>query len=98
MPLVNKNKNNDYNDEDERSSTNFVPVKKANKKINWEYNDNSQKSFTKNGLQVPDNLDYQERNFLSKVSVDPKKGHEIRREITKIVRIKARDYSSPRLE
>ena len=98
MPWVSKNNNN--NDEDESlSSSNFVPVKKTNKKIVWEYNNKTAQSFTKNGLEVPDNLDSQERNFLSKVSVDPNSaGHEIRRTVTKICRFKAIDYSSKRLE
>lgn len=62
-----------------------------------EYNDRDQKSFTKNGLQIPENLNYQERNFLSKVSTKQELGHKIRREVTKIVRVKARDYNSTKL-
>ena len=103
MPLVSKNKNNDYNDDDKdeeslSSSSNFVPVKKTDKKFVWEYNNRTAQSYTKNGLKAPDNLDMQERTFLSKVSVNEKAGHEIRRTVTKICRVKTIDYSSKKLE
>ncbi len=66
-----KMKLEDDNDEDEErlSATNFVPIKKEDKKSKppIEYNDRGQKSYTKNGLQIPDNLNRQERNFLSRV-------------------------------
>ena len=103
MPLVSKNKNNDYNDDDKddeslSSSSNFVPVKKTDKKFVWEYNNRTAQSYIKNGLEVPFNLDSQQRTFLSKVNVDPKLDHEIRRTVTKIVKVKAIDYSSKKLE
>ncbi len=44
MPLASKNKNNNDNEEDnELSPTNFVPIKKEDKKPIIEYNDRSQK-------------------------------------------------------
>jgi hypothetical protein len=67
-----KLEDNDNDDDDERlSAINFVPIKKEYKKKASppiEYNDRGQKSYTKNGLQIPDNLNRQERNFLSRAS------------------------------
>jgi hypothetical protein len=94
-----KLEDNDNENEERLSATNFVPIKKDNKsKPPIEYNDRGQKSYTKNGLQIPDNLNRQERNFLSRASTKQELGHKIRREVSKIVRIKARDYSSEKLE
>ena len=47
---------------------------------------------------VPENLNAQQRTFLSKVSTKQELGHKFRREVTKIVRLKARDYNSEKLE
>ena len=47
---------------------------------------------------VPENLNAQQHTFLSKVSTKQELGHKIRREVTKIVRLKARDYNSEKLE
>jgi hypothetical protein len=91
----------DNEDEERLSATNFVPIKKEDNKskpLPIEYNDRGQRSYTKNGLQIPENLNYQERIFLSRVSTKQEMGHKIRREVSKIVRIKARDYSSEKLE
>ena len=52
----------------------------------------------KNNLMVPENLNAQQHTFLSKVSTKQELGHKIRREVTKIVRLKARDYNSEKLE
>lgn len=104
MPVVsktkNKNENNVEDDDESLSTSNFVPLKEAKKKkkIDFPYNNKTVESYTKNGLKAPDNLDMQERLFLSRVSVDEKAEHNIRKEITKICRIKAIDYSSKKLE
>jgi hypothetical protein len=85
--------------EDENNSTNFVHVKKEdNIKSKLSYNSKTIESYKKNGLDIPDNLDYQERMFISKVSVNEKLGHKIKITVTKIVRIRAPDYSTKRLE
>lgn len=96
MPLVNKNKNknDDYEEDDERSTSNFVPVKKANKKPVLEYNNRTELSYVEQGL-TPPALDHQEKNFLSKV--DPKI-EPVTRSVSKIVRLKAIDYNSPKRE
>jgi hypothetical protein len=103
MPLTSKKV--DYNNEDEAnnettrttSSSNFVPLKNANKnkKPALEYNNRTEKSYIEQGLTPPQNLSQQEKNFLSKVdpNVEP-----ITRTVTKIVRYKAIDYSSPKRE
>ena len=74
------NNNIDYNnnkkeDDESLSPNNFVPVKNANKYNNnqpkLEYNNKTAESYRKNGLEIPENLDGQQRNFLSKVSVKP---------------------------
>ena len=103
MPVTSKtktNQNNDYNDEDDNESlsSTIAPIKKEDTKPKIAYNDLNQKSFSKNGLKVPENLDSQQRNFLSKVSTKQELGHKIRREVTKIVRLKQRDYNSEKLE
>lgn len=98
MPLVSKNKNDDYNDEDESlSHNNFVPLKKANKnkKPAIEYNNRTEQSYIEQGLTPPANLSQQEKNFLSKIDT---KVEPITRTVTKIVRFKAIDYSSPKRE
>lgn len=46
-------------------------------------------SYRKQGFKPPDEIDYQERNFFSKVSTK----YPIQRVVTKVVRLKARDYS-----
>ena len=107
MPTTSANKmkkeenNIDYNKEDDESlnNTNFVPIKKEDANNNniqpkLEYNNLTALSYRKNGLEIPDNLDGQQRNFLSKVSVNEKLGHKIKRTVTKIVRLKAPAYSN----
>ena len=61
-------------------------------KPSFEYNNRTEKSYLDKGLPVPDNLDFQCKYFLSQVE-----GH-ITRHVTKIGRIKAKDYSSKRRE
>ncbi len=76
---------------------NFVPLEasKIKKKQQIEYNNRTEQSYISNGLEAPETLDYQEKNFLSKV--DPE-AEPIQRTVTKIVRLKAIDYNSPKLE
>lgn len=50
----------------------------------------------KNGFRTLDNLDIQEKAFLSRVDIEG--GGPITRTVTKIVRLKAPDYSIPRKE
>ena len=99
MPLVSKNQNeNNVKDEEESKGTsNFVPVQNSNKnkKPALEYNNKNELSYIEQGLTPPDNLNQQERNFLSKV--DPKV-EPIIRTVTKIVRLMAIDYNSPNKE
>jgi hypothetical protein len=100
MPVVSKSKTkNDINEEDDESlsASNFVPLKNANKnkKPAIEYNDRTEQSYVKQGLMPVETLNQQEKNFLSKVdpNVEP-----IVRTVTKIVRLKAIDYNSPKRE
>ena len=73
-PLVSKNKNNiDYNDEEDesRSTSNFVPLQKATKDSNkkpilLEYNDKKVQSYREQKLIPPDSLDQQEKIFYQK--------------------------------
>ena len=65
------------------------------KPVIWNYNKRTWESYSKNGISPPDNLDLQERNFLRKVKVNKK---PIEREVTKIVRIRTRDYTSKKRE
>jgi hypothetical protein len=65
--------------------------------IDWPYSQKTRESYLKNGLEVPNYVDYEERNFLSLVNIEPDKGGPIKREITRMVRLKARDYSSEKV-
>ena len=93
----NNNNNDDEDDDEATTHSNFVPIKKANKnkKPAIEYNNRTELSYRQNNLTTPDNLDYQEKNFLSKVDAT---AGIITRTVTKIVRMKAIDYSSPKME
>jgi hypothetical protein len=75
----------------------FVPIEESKKKKKpaIEYNNKTELSYKEQGLEVPENLNQQEKNFLSKV--DPKI-EPITRTVTKIVRQKTIDYSSPKRE
>jgi hypothetical protein len=81
------------------ANSKFVPIeeskKKNNKKPAIEYNNKTELSYKEQGLEVPENLSQQEKNFLSKV--DPK-AEPITRTVTTIVRQKAIDYSSSKRE
>ncbi len=77
---------------------NFVPLEESKikkKQPALEYNNKTEQSYRQQGLTPPENLDQQEKNFLSKVdtNIEP-----ITRTVTKIVRFKAIDYNSPKLE
>lgn len=66
-----------------------MSTKQIEQKIT-EYNDKTEQSYVKQGLKVPERLDFQIKNFLSEV--DTTKG-DIEKTVTKIVRIKAIDYT-----
>lgn len=55
-----------------------------------EYNNKTEQSYVKQGLKVPERLDFQIKNFLSEVDIT--KG-DIEKTVTKIARIKAIDYT-----
>ena len=104
MPVTSKTQNKntiDYNDDDEtneeRSSSNFVPLKNENKnkKPALEYNNRTEQSYREQGLTPPENLNQQEKNFLSKVNTEVE---PITMTVTKIVRLKAIDYNSSKRE
>ncbi len=59
------------------------------------WNNRTEESYRKNGLDVPEHLDYQNKHFL--MLVDAEK-YPVEKEITKIVRIRAIDYNSKRKE
>jgi hypothetical protein len=63
--------------------------------IGFDFNSRSEKSFSDNGFSVEDFKTSQEKTFLSQV--DLRKG-PIERTVTKIVRLKAVDYSTEKLE
>ncbi|HEX5186572.1 MAG TPA: hypothetical protein VFV86_06745 [Nitrososphaeraceae archaeon] len=65
-----------------------------NNKTIIEYNNKTYRQYIGKGLTPPDMLDYQERQFVANVDFDPKIGHNIKRTVTKIVRLKAPDYSN----
>ncbi len=93
-----KNDNNDEDANESLNSSNFVPLKNASNKIKKpaiEYNDRTELSYISQGLTPPETLNQQEKNFLSKVdpNVEP-----IIRTVTKVVRLKAIDYNSPKRE
>jgi hypothetical protein len=57
------------------------------------YNNKTEQSYNKKLLNVPERLDYQEKNFLSEV--DTSKG-EIEKQVNTIVRIMAIDHEDPK--
>jgi hypothetical protein len=57
------------------------------------YNNKTEQSYNKKLLNVPERLDYQEKNFLSEV--DTSKG-EIEKQVNTIVRIMAIDHDDPK--
>ena len=81
---------------------NFVSIQKkqkqnkkmqeSNKKPIIEYNNKTYSSYVSQGFGPPDLLDYQEKHFLSEVDIET--GGPITRTVTKIVRLKAPDYST----
>ncbi len=73
---------------------NFVPIKQESKKVEIEYNNKTEQSYKKYYLEVPEMLNYQEKHFLS--LVDPE--NPIERTVTRIVRLKAPDYSTKKRE
>ena len=54
------------------ANSRFVPIEESKKKKKpaLEYNNRTEQSYLEQGLEVPDNLSQQEKNFISKV--DPK--------------------------
>lgn len=88
------NKQQDFDIEDSNNNNNFNTIQQSetisNNKPILEYNNKTYRSYVGQGLSAPDNLDYQEKNFLN--LVDPTR-KEIDRTVTKIVRLKAPDYS-----
>lgn len=79
------------------ANSRFVPIEESKKKKKsvLEYNNKTELSYIEQGLEVPENLSQQEKNFISKA--DPKV-EPITRTVTKIVRFKAIDYNSPKRE
>jgi len=82
------------------TNRNLVRIKQeedeSNKKPILEYNDKTYKSYVSQGFGSPDLLDYQEKHFLSQVDIET--GGPITRTVTKIVRLRAPDYSTIRKE
>jgi hypothetical protein len=75
-----------------------VPVEQKKKEVpailkGW--NNRTEESYKKNGLDVPERLDEQNKHFL--MLVDAEK-NPVEKEITRIVRIRAIDYNSKRRE
>lgn len=60
-----------------------------------QYNNLTELSYKAKGLSVPQNLDWEVKNFLAQY--DPSKG-PIEKKVTKIVRVKEIDYNSPKKE
>jgi len=79
------------------TNKNFVPLEESqkNKKPFLEYNNKTEQSYIKNNFETPEYLDYQEKNFLSKVDVE---NYPIERTVTKIVRTRAQDNTSKKKE
>jgi hypothetical protein len=65
-----------------------------------EYNTRTYQSYVSKGFEPPENFDHQTRHFLSKIQYDPSGKHEpkITKEVTRIVRLRAPDYSTPKKE
>ena len=61
-----------------------------------EYNNKTYRSYVSQGLGAPEFLDYQEKQFVA--AVDPDKKDQIERTVTKIIRVKAIDYTSKKKE
>jgi hypothetical protein len=59
------------------------------------WNNRTEKRYRKNGLDVPERLDEQEKYFLRLVDAEK---YPVEKEITKIVRIRAPDYGSKKRE
>ena len=79
------------------TNKNFVPLEESqkNKKSIIEYNNRTEQSYIKNNFETPEYLDYQEKNFLSKVDVE---NYPIERTVTRIVRTRAQDITSKKKE
>lgn len=60
-----------------------------------EYNNKTEESYLSKNLPSPDYLDYQEKNFLAEIDVSKE---PIERTVTRIVRLKAPDYTSKKRE
>lgn len=61
----------------------------------FEYNNKTEQSYIKQNVVAPENLDLQEKNFLAEV--DTTKG-DIERTVTRMVRLKAPDYTTKKRE
>jgi hypothetical protein len=77
---------------------NFIPIAETEKtpKVELEYNNKTYKSYVKLGLITPDNLDVQEKQFLS--LVEPTEENPIERTVTRIVRLRAPYHTSKRMK
>ncbi len=95
----NKNNNNESTKptKKNRKVGEIIPVEEFTgesnlpKPVEWTWNNKTWNSYIENHTSPPDSLDLQEREFLRDVKVDKK---PITKTVTKIVRLRARDYSS----
>lgn len=75
-----------------------IPIERKQEKspeVLKDWNQKTRESYTKQGFEVPDRLDEQERYFLQRVDTEK---YSVEKEVTHIFRVKAKDYSSKNRE
>jgi len=75
-----------------------VPIERKQKQspeVLKDWNQKTRESYTKQGFEVPDRLDEQERYFLQRVDTEK---YSVEKEVTHRFRVKAKDYSSNKRE